>query len=182
MLSGATLRASAMAGAAVFRIVVSNDSIKNATATSHGNNSLLAVCSEGAVSGLGMAALRYVLNAVIHRIPSAGTSTHAAASLSQRNEPLPISPANAPLRRLRGQPDRVFDLVNPVFQILRGSSTRFGLLQLLRRRRELLLQAGGFQGLSSRWPSAVGSFPWPILQRSSEHAFNSIGGSTASAG
>jgi len=30
-----------MAGTAVLRIVVSNDSIKNATATSHGNNCLL---------------------------------------------------------------------------------------------------------------------------------------------
>ena len=46
MLSGATLRASAMAGTAVFRIVVSNDSMKNATATSHGSNRLLDVCGE----------------------------------------------------------------------------------------------------------------------------------------
>ena len=42
MLSGATLRASAMTGAAVFRIVVSNDSMKKATATSQGNNRRLA--------------------------------------------------------------------------------------------------------------------------------------------
>ena len=41
MLSGATLRASAMAGTAVFRIVVSSDSMKNATATSHGKRRLL---------------------------------------------------------------------------------------------------------------------------------------------
>ena len=40
MLSGATLSASAMAGTAVFRIVVSSDSMKNATATSHGNSRL----------------------------------------------------------------------------------------------------------------------------------------------
>src|ERR1035437_7383342 len=40
MLSGGTLRASEMAGTAVFRIVVSNDSIKNATATSHGKRRL----------------------------------------------------------------------------------------------------------------------------------------------
>src|SRR5438270_5470717 len=38
MLSGATLSAAAMVGTAVFRIVVSSDSMKNATATSHGNN------------------------------------------------------------------------------------------------------------------------------------------------
>src|ERR1017187_5501149 len=54
MLSGTTLRASAMAGTAVFRIVVSNDSIKNATATSHGNNCLPDVCDEGAGVGSGM--------------------------------------------------------------------------------------------------------------------------------
>ena len=41
MLSGATLSASEIAGTAVFRIVVSSDSIKNATATSHGKNRLL---------------------------------------------------------------------------------------------------------------------------------------------
>src|ERR1700690_616861 len=38
MLSGATPRAWAMAGTAVLRTVVSSDSMKNATATSHGNN------------------------------------------------------------------------------------------------------------------------------------------------
>src|SRR5579862_1300880 len=42
MLSGATLRASAMVGTAVLRIVVSSDSMKNATATSHGKSRLLA--------------------------------------------------------------------------------------------------------------------------------------------
>src|ERR1043165_8149630 len=38
MLSGATASAFAMAGTAVFRIVVSSDSMKKATATSQGNN------------------------------------------------------------------------------------------------------------------------------------------------
>ncbi len=38
-----------MAGTAVFRIVVSSDSMKNATATSHGNSSLLVLTC--AVSG-----------------------------------------------------------------------------------------------------------------------------------
>lgn len=41
MLRGATLSASEMAGTAVFRIVVSRDSMKNATATSHGKSRLL---------------------------------------------------------------------------------------------------------------------------------------------
>src|SRR5580658_6457627 len=41
MLSGATLRASEMAGTAVFKMVVSSDSIKNATATSQGSNRML---------------------------------------------------------------------------------------------------------------------------------------------
>src|SRR5208283_859296 len=38
MLSGATPRARAIAGTAVFRIVVSSASMKNATATSHGSS------------------------------------------------------------------------------------------------------------------------------------------------
>jgi len=40
MLRGATWRAEEMAGTAVFRIVVSSDSIKKATATSHGKRPL----------------------------------------------------------------------------------------------------------------------------------------------
>jgi hypothetical protein len=42
MLKGATPRAEEMAGTAVLRIVVSNDSMKNATATSHGRRRLAA--------------------------------------------------------------------------------------------------------------------------------------------
>src|SRR6202040_1506926 len=48
MLNGATLSASAMVGTAVFRIVVSSDSIKKATATSQGNNRLLEARGNGA--------------------------------------------------------------------------------------------------------------------------------------
>src|SRR5271157_6034307 len=53
MLSGATLRACETTGTAVFRIVVSSDSMKNATATSHGRSRLLAVDvgSEGLLIG-----------------------------------------------------------------------------------------------------------------------------------
>jgi hypothetical protein len=51
MLSGATLRAAAIAGTAVLRIVVSNDSIKNATATSHGKSRLLAADGGDEVGG-----------------------------------------------------------------------------------------------------------------------------------
>jgi hypothetical protein len=40
MLSGATPRAAEIAGTAVFRMVVSKDSIKNATATSQGKRRL----------------------------------------------------------------------------------------------------------------------------------------------
>jgi hypothetical protein len=48
MLSGATFSASEMAGTAVLRIVVSSDSMKNATATSQGNSRLLeAVGADG---------------------------------------------------------------------------------------------------------------------------------------
>lgn len=41
MLNGATLNAAAIVGTAVFNMVVSNDSMKNATATSHGSKALL---------------------------------------------------------------------------------------------------------------------------------------------
>ena len=40
MLSGAMRSAAAMVGTAVFRMVVSSDSMKNATATSHGDQPL----------------------------------------------------------------------------------------------------------------------------------------------
>ena len=40
MLKGATPSARAIVGTAVFRIVVSSDSMKNATATSHGSSAL----------------------------------------------------------------------------------------------------------------------------------------------
>jgi hypothetical protein len=42
MLNGATPRADEIAGTAVFKIVVSSDSMKNATATSHGKRRLAA--------------------------------------------------------------------------------------------------------------------------------------------
>ena len=44
-----------MAGTAVFRIVVSNDSMKNATATSHGNNRLLDGLGELTAERIGIA-------------------------------------------------------------------------------------------------------------------------------
>ena len=43
-----------MAGTAVFRIVVSSDSMKNATATSHGKSRLLATDGEKEVDGEGL--------------------------------------------------------------------------------------------------------------------------------
>lgn len=57
MLSGATWSAPAIAGTAVLRMVVSSDSIKKATAISHGSRRLLEAgsegCEEGASIGLG---------------------------------------------------------------------------------------------------------------------------------
>src|ERR1700688_3447017 len=57
MLSGATWSAAAIVGTAVLRIVVSSDSIKNATAINHGTRRLLEVasggCEEEAFIGLG---------------------------------------------------------------------------------------------------------------------------------
>src|ERR1035438_5968109 len=60
MLSGATPSASETTGTAVFRIVVSSDSMKNATATSQGNNCLLA-----ADGGCGGASVSMVVRAII---------------------------------------------------------------------------------------------------------------------
>src|SRR5580700_933596 len=51
MLSGATCKAAEMAGTAVFRIVVSSDTIKNATATSHGSRRLLETAGGGVSEG-----------------------------------------------------------------------------------------------------------------------------------
>jgi hypothetical protein len=47
MFKGETWSAAEMAGTAVFRMVVSSDSMKNATATSHGKTRLLAVPGAG---------------------------------------------------------------------------------------------------------------------------------------
>ena len=47
MLKGTTCSAFAMVGTAVFRIVVSNDSMKNATAINQGNSRLLAARVDG---------------------------------------------------------------------------------------------------------------------------------------
>jgi hypothetical protein len=55
MLSGATWSAAAIVGTAVLRIVVSNDSIKNATAISHGTRRLLEAASGGSEEGASIA-------------------------------------------------------------------------------------------------------------------------------
>src|ERR1700726_966626 len=54
MLSGATGSAAAIVGTPVFRIVVSSDSMKNATAISHGRRRLLESASEVGFGGLGV--------------------------------------------------------------------------------------------------------------------------------
>jgi hypothetical protein len=53
MLRGATWSAAAIVGTAVFRIVVSSDSIKNATAISHGNSRVLEADGRGCGDGSG---------------------------------------------------------------------------------------------------------------------------------
>ena len=47
MFNGATCSAAAMVGTAVFKMVVSSDSMKNATAINQGNSRLLVSVSEG---------------------------------------------------------------------------------------------------------------------------------------
>jgi hypothetical protein len=51
MLKGDTWSAAEIAGTAVFRIVVSSDSMKKATATSQGKTRLLAVAGDGVSEG-----------------------------------------------------------------------------------------------------------------------------------
>ncbi|HEY4051411.1 MAG TPA: hypothetical protein VGM27_31500, partial [Acidobacteriaceae bacterium] len=60
MASGVTLSASEMAGTAVLRIVVSKDSMKNATATSQGSRRL--VEADGA-DGFGVVPMRLIRDA-----------------------------------------------------------------------------------------------------------------------
>src|SRR5271156_3243819 len=60
MASGVTLSASEIAGTAVLRIVVSNDSMKNATATSQGRRRLLE--ARGA-DGFGVVPMRLIREA-----------------------------------------------------------------------------------------------------------------------
>ena len=60
MLSGATLSAVAIAGTAVFKMVVSSDSMKNAIATSHGNNRLLDISAVAGVVEIGSAKSNYL--------------------------------------------------------------------------------------------------------------------------
>ena len=60
MLSGATWSAAAIVGTAVFRIVVSSDSMKNATAISHGSRRWLESdkIGSGATGTVGLGGLR----------------------------------------------------------------------------------------------------------------------------
>ena len=56
MLSGTTCKASETAGTAVLRIVVSSDSMKKATATSHGSSFLEASEADGEIASAAEAA------------------------------------------------------------------------------------------------------------------------------
>lgn len=73
MLSGATLSALAIAGTAVFKIVVSSDSMKNAIATSHGNNRLLDVSTGAGVIGTGRAKSNYLACSPLIYLLAGGT-------------------------------------------------------------------------------------------------------------
>jgi hypothetical protein len=78
MLSGATWSAAAIVGTPVFRIVVSSDSMKNATAMSHGSNRLLEPASESCEEGssIGLGGLTFVGLGCIglrDRVPWAGS-------------------------------------------------------------------------------------------------------------
>jgi hypothetical protein len=84
MLRGATPSAEEMAGTAVLRIVVSSDSIKKATATSHGTSRLAAAEGadedEGALNRLagfiyGSAGTEYILSTFCEFRPAADKNT-----------------------------------------------------------------------------------------------------------
>jgi hypothetical protein len=66
-----------MAGTAVFRMVVSSDSMKNPTATSQGSNRLAVALG---------AMLSAVLNSVGDQAPTSAASTMACASASKRRK------------------------------------------------------------------------------------------------
>src|SRR5882724_8759829 len=66
MLSGATPSAFAMVGTAVFRIVVSSDSMKKATATSHGNTRFTDSLGDGAPAGILPALVGVIVWAASH--------------------------------------------------------------------------------------------------------------------
>src|SRR5580692_1778706 len=88
MLSGATLSASEIAGTAVFRIVVSSDSIKNATATSQGSRRLLVSdgpCKEGATADRFE---EFISESDYHSIDAPSTDV-CCASWSPLRSPLP---------------------------------------------------------------------------------------------
>ena len=80
MLSGATWRASEMAGTAVFRIVVSSDSIKNATATSHGNSRLLEADSADGIEGELAGSTGFVDMAWKHYFTNESDNLHGSAA------------------------------------------------------------------------------------------------------
>src|SRR5438552_17405679 len=70
MLSGATPSAFAMAGPAVFRIVVSRDSMKKAIATNHGNSRFTDLSvAEGPETTLELAALIFCAGSSRHDVP-----------------------------------------------------------------------------------------------------------------
>src|ERR1035438_8306866 len=89
MLRGATPRAEEMAGTAVLRIVVSSDSMKKATATSHGKRRL--EVSEGTHEDGG--ALNGPHGVVGRRLREGSSATHmfAQACSSVRCRPRPNS-------------------------------------------------------------------------------------------
>src|ERR1700681_4754635 len=85
MLSGATLSASEMTGTAVFRIVVSSDSIKNATATSQGNSRLLE--SGGKEDGEGEALAGFICFCAMARVlPPDGRTLFRRRPLSHTHQ------------------------------------------------------------------------------------------------
>jgi hypothetical protein len=85
MLSGVTLRAAEIVGTAVFRIVVSSDSMKNATATSHGNSRLLACADPGGRDGVPRVSNRVEAMAKVGALERVTASTQPPLEIPMRS-------------------------------------------------------------------------------------------------
>ena len=116
MLRGATWSAPAIVGTAVLRIVVSSDSIKNATAMSHGTRRLLEAANGGFKEGAWFTDTTHHSKFAIHghraaTLATAGSALRECHNSRERREELGNGPAQLVTaiqkRRIPGRNGRV---------------------------------------------------------------------------